>query len=619
MPANQCQQSPERDRPAQQPWRWLLPYLALVVPVWQAWHATCRIPWADHWSVLVHPWIKLQEGGSWWEFIHAPNNDSRHDLPRLIHAALMQWTGWNLRLESFICVLLTALTVWFSNRWWQRHPTTARLPLACGSALLICSPMQWMNWSWGIQICCLMAVVGGLATIEILCHGHRSLTRRTAWAAAAAAAAVFSFASGWLAWVVGTAALVMVPANGRSDRIRAAILWTIALALTLAAFLPGMESAGHAVHSDHTPPAVDGLLSHPRQAISFFVQVAGAPFSEVWFWNARAQRVAAGAIAATITTFTGLTLLAIMARHWWLQRRHAPWTTLIPWTLLVLYGLGNSAAISVARFQFPDYSPFQSRYPSYTLWWIIGTIGLLSAMPAQHPIRRSTRFLLPLTAWCWLCGAWQGWADCERIAWHSRNAEAAVVLRRVAMEPELIHRIFPNDAAMVPDALALLEATGRLNVATFNDPAVAAAPRLPEGSVDGQILSGEWQAGYPVLRGWALSLPFRREARSIIVSFQPEDGPEQWLGVATHRPREPKHAQRRHARALEDRIGWRFDPSEFPAIAGIPASSQWKRRSPPPGKVRFRAWALDAVSGRVAPLRGEIVLDIPDNQKAGGN
>jgi hypothetical protein len=380
-----------------------------------------------------------------------------------------------------------------------------------------------------------------------------------------------------------------------------------------------MEAARHAAGPDNSPSLVGGLLSQPVKAASFFAQVAGAPFSEIWFWNARSQRVAAGAIAAAATTGIGFTLLAIMARHCWQHRRRIPWPTLLPWGLLVVFGLANSAAITAARFQFPDYSPFQSRYPSYTLWWILGTIGLLSALPAAHFVRRVKWILLPAAAWCWLCGAWQGWADCERIAWHSRNAEAAVVLRYVAMEPELIHRIFPNDAAMVPDALGLLEATGLLNVATFRDPAVAAAPRLPEGSADGQIMSATWEDGYPVLRGWAISLPSRREARSIIVSFQPEGGTEEWLGVASHRPREPKHARRRHARALEDRIGWRFDPSEFPATAGIPASSQWKRRSPPPGKVRFRAWVLDAVSGRVAPLRGEVVLAIPRNQQPGSN
>jgi hypothetical protein len=70
-----------------------------------------------------------------------------------------------------------------------------------------------------------------------------------------------------------------------------------------------MESAGHGVHPDHTPPAVDGILSHPLRAVSFFTQVAGAPFSEVWFWNARSQRVAAGAIAAVSGgTYSGPTV-----------------------------------------------------------------------------------------------------------------------------------------------------------------------------------------------------------------------------------------------------------------------------------------------------------------------
>ena len=594
--------------------QWALPYAALAMPAWLAWHSVCRVPWADHWTVLVEPWLRLRNGGSWGQFIHAANNDSRHDVPRLIHGALMEWAGWDLRLEAMICVGLAAVLVWLSNRLWQRHPAGegTRLGMACFSALLIASPMQWMNWTWGIQICCLMAVAGALGAVVVLLTGRRSLTRRALAAGVLAGAASFSFVNGWLAWMVGSLALLAAPgANPRGERRRAALVWSGMLALTVALYAadfgtaPPPTGAGTAAHEG----LAAGVLGRPLAALTFFLKVAGATFSEVWFWPDRLTRVTAGAWVASAVAVGGLVLACWLAVRWWSRRRTSEAAAMLPWLLLVLYGLANSAAIAAARFRMPDYSPFQSRYPSYTQWWLIGLMSLVLLLPARHLVRRLFPLGMAAAAWCWLCGAWQGWADDQRIGWHSRNAEAAVALRHVAMEPYLLHRLFPEGAAGVPGGLEALDAAGLLNVKTFRRPETEAAPRMKPGRVDGQLLGGKWEDGWPLLRGWAMDMDRRTEARAILVSFRAEGAAEEWLGVATHRTREPLHAKRRRARALEDRIGWRFAPPEAYPLAAVPAG--WMRRAVPPGRVTFRAWAFDAVAGTVHPLRGEVVLDVP--------
>ena len=592
---------------------WALPFAVLAMPAWQAWHSTCRVPWADHWTVLVEPWMKAQANGSWATFIHAANNDSRHDVPRMVHAVLMRWTGWNLLVESFVCVLLCALLVWASNRFWRRHPAGegVRLGMACLSALFIASPMQWMNWTWGIQICCLTSVAGAAWGILTLLQGRGSLLRRAGWAGALAAVASFSFANGWLAWMTGAAALAFAPAAGSSDRRRAAGLWCVLLGLTVLLHtsggdaLPPPSGEGTAAHDG----LLAGLLAQPVAAATFFLKVAGAPFSEVWFWGDRATRVAVGGAVASGASLLLCGVLVAAVWHFWRVRRTLAVSELLPWGLLIIYGLANSAAIAAARFRMPDYSPFQSRYPSYTLWWLIGVAGLVLALPRWHPLRRVMPAGLVLAGWCWLCGAWQGWADDLRIAWHSRNAEAAVALRHVAMEPMLLHRLFPEGASRVPSGLDALEAAGFLNVRTLRSAATAETPRMVEGLVDGQLLGGRWEDGGPVLRGWAMDLAWRTDVRAVLVSFEPEGGEEQWLGVASRRTREPLHAQRRRARVLEDRIGWRYEPAESYPLGKVPV--EWRRRAVPPGRVRFRAWAFDALSGTVHPLRGEVVLDVP--------
>ena len=103
-------------------WLWYLPLLLAVMPLWQAWHLTGLVPRADHWNVIVEPYLKTVDGGPLWDFFHSPGTDSRHDAAKLLHYLVIEGTGWNLFAESMVCVVLGVLATMLALQFWKRHP-----------------------------------------------------------------------------------------------------------------------------------------------------------------------------------------------------------------------------------------------------------------------------------------------------------------------------------------------------------------------------------------------------------------------------------------------------------------------------------------------------------------
>ena len=216
---------PPSESPTQS-WRphlWFLPLILIVIPLWLATQFTTPVPRADHWSMVIEPYLKVREGSTILEAVRHRFNDSRMDLPTSIHQLLIRYTGWNLWLESTLCGLLAAVTAWLllrelkvfaQNEWWPRL-----LPWV--AVWWVLSPRQWMNWSWGIQICYALVVLLTLLTLVFL---RSSLPRwsRVALAAAMATGACFTFINGWLAWVLGAGYLLWDwQRNGWQSRDRA--------------------------------------------------------------------------------------------------------------------------------------------------------------------------------------------------------------------------------------------------------------------------------------------------------------------------------------------------------------------------------------------------------------
>ncbi len=589
---------------------WYLPLLLLFIPAWMAWHHACLVPHADHWMVVGNPWLKHLEGGSLWEFLHSPGNDSRHDVPKLLHWAVISLTGWNLRVEALLCVLITGLSVALLMNLCRRLPTTPARAwgLAWLAALTLLSPQQWMNWTWGIQLCYVLVVFGAAACIAAFASSL-SLPLKALLAALAAGIAAMSFINGWLAWLLGFLALgVLTWQQGWRTRgvAIAWLLWCVALAATLGVFLYGWPAS----QIKHEQGMVQGLLVDPLPRLHFMLSLIGAPFAETWpTWDHGLRDKLLVQVAPWLGGGT-LLLALFTALCLWHERAHIHWAALWPWALLALWGLGNSAAITLARSSMSLITPFESRYPAYILWFHIGLWGFMAVVQSGRGFTRLRQGWMLLMLWGYGVGAVQGWRDSLRMYNGCKLVNAASTMRLVAPEPVFLDLVMPTGGERVITALNVLDAHGLLHVATLHSERVSDATLSKDETWLGELKTGSRDAAGLHLKGWALNKQTRLDAPAIVISYTVEDQPEIWLGLATRRTHENKLAKKLKARVMEARIGWEYLPlsgTETAFMSRLPLTV--KRKPLPNAKLTLRAYVLESESGVVTLLPG--IVEVP--------
>lgn len=593
------------------PWLWFMPLAFALIPLVMAARFSCHVPKADHWFVVTIPYLDYSKGGSWWDFIHSPGNDSRHDVPKLIHYLIIKFAHWDLVLESMTCVFIAMAACAIVLDLWRKQPGSPprNWLLGCLSVILLLSPLQWMNWTWGIQICYAMVVTGTVGVVAVF-HTQWSLACKSLFGVLAAAAAAMSFVNGWVAWIIGLI-LLLIECRQHSWKLKtiapALSIWFAGFVLTLWWFLsdwPQQISGNH-----------NGLLQraflHPLDDLHFVLQLIGAPFSMLWPITDRIQRNDSQvALSPWIASFTVLLLTAVIVQGWH-QRRTFDWKKASPWICLLVWGLINAAAIGLARTDNGLSSPFQSRYPAYILWYHLGLLGLLFLMNGGLFVVLRRAYIL-LMLWGCFFGALQGWSDAERDGKRNQFMDAAASLRRVAAEPVYLDGILPGGGDTIVPALDQLDELGLLNVSTIKSALVSEARIVTQHAYDGLIKEGRLEEKGVFLRGWAIHRDTKDAATAVVLSCAVGNEPERWFGIASRQIRENKLAAKMKSRAFEDRIGWTYEPltgKETCSFSNLPLNLF---RAPlPRGTLTFRAYAFDALQGVFYPLKGSVVLDRP--------
>ena len=591
------------------PWLWYLPLVWMVLPLWQAWTLTCAVPRADHWNVIAEPYLSVVSGGSLWDFIHSPGTDSRHDAPKLLHYLVIRLASWNLCVESLVCVALGGVAAWLAIALWRRHPAPVLSRWGCAWLMSFCilSPIQWMNWVWGIQICYTLLVAAGLMMIWAL-DREVSYTARVAGAAVGALVAIFSFLNGWMVWGLGLAAisvLAMTEQGSVKKGQGGAAAWLALGGASAWLYLlgwPESKAVGEA-------GLMSKIVEAPGEVLLFFSQVLGGAFAEVALLEQRADRHVLQAWSAPILSGIGVFLTVWALVSCW--RSRTPLRVMLPWGLMLLFGLGNALAITVARVGKAGFLVFQSRYPSYTLWFWVGLLGLLF-LTQSRAVVWARRFCLVLMTWGAVIGAVQGWRDGLRDARQCDLLEAAVAMRHAAVEPVLLDGVRPSGGEDTVSILDRLDALGLLHVGRVPSALVLESKVGAKGVYLGALTDGKNSGGGVEMRGWALNADTRKNAKAVAISYQITGEPERWLGLATKLTRERNKALKNKSRVFEQRIGWGYEPltgNETTFMAGAPL--RMKRAPMPTGAMIFRAYAFDPIRAEFFPLEGQVPLTIP--------
>jgi len=586
---------------------WYLPLLFVLIPLWMAFRYTCIVPRADHWSMVIAPYVQWQDGASFLETIRIQVNDSRMEVPIAIHLALIKWTHWNLVLESLLAVGMWALTAWLLIRELRflrasQGSWAALVPWLATIWLL--SPRQWMNWTWGIQICYAMVVLATLATLVCLRSGAPRWLR-VLGAAFCAFIAVHTFINGWFAWILGFGWLLweaLVLRKEERGAWGAVGVWIFLAALSgwdcFQGYHPGAGGSGGGMMKQ--------LFASPGIVLRYFLQVMGAPFSDFWPTIDRGEiRLGINVLGSMVIAVVSLVLMAIL---FW-GGRQGDWKghswAVSFWWLCAAWGVGNGFAIALARTGVAASNPFESRYPAYTLWFYFALIGLCCY--ARAPWVKKIRWVwLAGILWCSLISGFQALRDARLDFDRNRMIVTAAAVRNVAPEIPFLHILGSCPVEYTIQMLNRLDGKGLLQIKSLEASSPGKAPAWDRAV--GEIQQGGTSSNSFYIKGWGMDKDTRDSLDGILVSMQPSGGVESWLGVAQRRSYRTKLAKTKKSIALHNRIGWDYS---YAFTGDHPDQDLSGIIKLPSGKVTFRAYGYNIASGGIQRLEGEVTLDLP--------
>lgn len=545
-------------------------------PGWLVHRYGVDVPYLDQWEIAPF-FEKLSRGTLTLSDLYAQQNEYRQLFPHLIFVALGRLTGWNVKYEMIVSLLLACFVAFGVRRLGAR---TYADPLRRGllfllASLLIFSTIQYDNWLFGVQVVYFMPAACVVAGLLVAYSERVGTIAAVIVCACLSAVAMFSSANGMVTWLVLPPALLGARAGARAAWKRWLPLWCAGLALCVAVYAQGY-------HSPASHPSTSEVLRHPFDAAAYFVAFLGGSLAAGYFPLAVALVV--GAVALLSYALACAYLFKFRDDRELLRRSAA-------WASLGVYSLGTGAFVTVGRLGFGVGQAVSTRYAAFSLYLLVALIYLLPCV-----VEDATR---------------RGYVTAARLAWLKRlGALSAVLLliahvlifvlvlqhgaadwRRARLGAKaclLFIEVTPEErclAELYPDVRALRERADSLDRMGYLRPPLIREGHVRTLAADGGVCSDAYgsfqrlstEGGGYVAEGYA-RLPRNDEPADAVV-----------LAYGTS-----EDDQTVFALAGVDADGLRNDPhwrKTFPADA-LPAAP----------RVEITAWAFDAEEGKAFRL-----------------
>jgi len=336
------------------------------------------VPYWDQWD-LVPDLEKLYAGGLGLSDLWAQHSEHRVLVPRALMLGLARLTGWDVRYELWLSLLLALLSAGLCLRLWRAARANAGVSafawLPAIGSLGLFSLRQWENWLWGWQLTIHLTVLALLAGLVLARRAKRPLA--LAALLALGLVAQYSFATGLAYWpIVG---LVVAASFERGDRSRGWVLlaWTAVSATALASYLYGYRKP------PWTPDT--GLaLERPGGFLLYVLAYLGSPLT---------PESESGWRLPWAVTAGLLGIFAFVASARALRRRGLGTATLAPFAGLAGYAVVSAMLGGVGRLGLGPEQALASRYVTLGQWLWLSDLGLLALVAAAEATPRRQRRL----------------------------------------------------------------------------------------------------------------------------------------------------------------------------------------------------------------------------------
>jgi hypothetical protein len=568
-------------------WRTVALVVLLLLPVAYLLSLVAKygvnVPYADEFT-FVPLLVKAHEHSVTWFDLFKQHNEHRYFFTRLLFIAFAWLAKGDLRAEMFFSVflaILASVNLWLLVRKTISSSPGQSLVLVFLFNILLFSPVQAENWTWGFQLtlffcnylftCALLAAVSDL-----------SVSKKFAVCLFFALVATFSFGGGVMLWPLTFPLVFFIHREMRwKPRIAWGVAWGAAALGALALYF-----------FHYVKPPYHPSIAASRNPADYFFYVTtflGAHLSRA----ARGESIFQAALVGSV--LLGLWSIAVACavryrRDLDLMRR------LLPWIALGSYSVINALLAAAARIGFGVNQALDSRYTSFSLYLSVAVLGLFAILKQELQARATSPLFqgavvrletILLTAFAVFSLTAFSWGRTFMIDSHRTRlwGKGALLFSNVMDSGEIHdHYLMAN----APEARAyanMLDSIGLMHprmIATAEISKLNAKTVENIGYLDFLTESGPSCSAV----GWAVLPKTGTRAHCIILSYEdPSRGPIAFR-VADEIHNRPDVAAVLQNPAAEE-SGW---------------SCHFDRSVLPPGNLVLRAWAFDANRAILYPL-----------------
>jgi hypothetical protein len=610
--------------------RVLLLICAIASPIFLAFliaRFAVNVPFLDEWFTPASIFSKIHDSGqiSFSDLIEQ-HNESRLFFPKLIFLLSAYLTHWDTRHEMAIIFLMACLIA--TNLLYiaaktitvEKTSKQARLLLFMAlSNMLIFSPAQYENWLWGIQIVVFIPILCLTTGISVWYSNIRDVWK-VVFVVSLSTVSTFSYANGLLCWfLLPLTAIFLGKWNILKRHVKLIVFWGVACISNLTLYF-----WNYVKPTNH--PSFFESLFHPLKALNYFFAFLGSSLGG-------GSLILSSMVGFAVMLIAGI-LGVVFSIRWGskgLRYRAAGWITLL------VYSLASAVITTSGRMGFGVEQAMESRYTTFSLYGIIGLMGLVmilsdeiswhSDMDSAIVVSQSTsiiifssnnkeqnRIVVP-PSWSYEFAFKRITRDLPlflaillivlNISVQNTYINAMDMKHRERLYAKacLIHADFVEDNCMTQSLANPLNifkrnltATRALGILKQEDFAQnAQVVNAASGFYDyGWIDSMKPTSGDNlVASGWAMLENPERSADAVLLSYQDDQGENRVFTVAPVKFDRPDVSNVKQNSAYT-RSGW---------------AVQFSRKSLPSRKVEIKAWAYDVKTKNSYPLNGVHTLN----------
>jgi len=411
-------------------------------------HYTVDLIFADEWG-MAYSYAHFLQGKLTFQELISQHNESRKFFPRLIFIGLAtlnnsQYNTFNNCILIFSVACLVSLNVFLLSRFTLPLRAWQHLLLAALANLLIFSPMQHDNWSWGIQLVVFIPIAC-VTTALVVTKLKLKFPVIVFLFALLGTFSTFSYANGMLFWGILFPVLLAVQVPSFKQLRRTTISRWKPLSLWLAYAVLNIGYYFYNYNKPGSHPSFLEALKKPVDAIRYFLAFLGAPLGAGSLLAAQVM----GSILVICFVWIGIEVWRRRNREGWLQ-------VIYPWLCIGAYTLVSGLVTTAGRVGFGVIQAMDSRYTTFSAYGWVALIYLIAALwldrettsPSQTKrslLLRNSATVLLVTMLVMQAFSWSHGQRRMEVQYRSRlYGKACLLSQKIVLEPDCMRGyVFP--------------------------------------------------------------------------------------------------------------------------------------------------------------------------------